>query len=111
MHRTSSSVAIQHGLLIAVDFGGLVHCLDARTGQRHWTHDLLAATWSSPLISDGVVYLTDEDGDVTLLELSTTLNVLGESNLGNSIYATPIAADGVLYIATQSHLFALAKQP
>ena len=35
---------------IVADFSGLVHCLDAKTGKPHWTHDMLAASWGSPLI-------------------------------------------------------------
>ena len=45
----------------------ILHCLDAKTGQEYWTHDMLAAVWGSPLVVDGKVYLGDEDGDVVVL--------------------------------------------
>ena len=38
---------------------------------------------------------------------ATTKKVLGEINMGNAVYTTPVAKDGVLYIATRSRLFAL----
>ncbi len=45
MHRTIGSVSIKNDLLYVADFSGLVHCLDAKTGLPHWTHDMLAASW------------------------------------------------------------------
>ena len=68
MHRTCGTVAIKDGLLFVADFSGLFHCLDAKTGKPHWTHDMLAAAWGSPLIVDGKVYIGDEDGDVTRVQ-------------------------------------------
>src|SRR5207244_2127714 len=49
-HRSIGTVSIKNGLLFASDFSGLLHCLDAKTGKVHWTHDMLAASWGSPLI-------------------------------------------------------------
>lgn len=107
MHRTIGSCAIKNGLLYVADFCGLFHCLDAKTGKLHWTHDMLAASWGSPLIVDGKVYIGDEDGDITIVELSDKLNILGEINMGNSVYSTPIVANGTLYIANKDHVFAI----
>ena len=60
MHLTIGSVAISKGLVIASDFDGAVHCLDAKTGKRHWSYDTNAAIWASPLIVDDKVYVADE---------------------------------------------------
>ncbi len=107
MHRTCGTAAIKDNLLFVADFSGLVHCLDATTGVPHWTHDMLAASWASPLIVDGKVYIGDEDGDICVFELSPTLNLISEVNMGSSVYTTPIVANGVLYIANKDHLFAI----
>ena len=107
MHRTIGTCAIKDGLLFLADFSGLFHCLDAKTGKPHWSHDMLAASWGSPLIVDGKVYTGDEDGDVTIVELSPTLNVIAELNMGNSVYSTPIVANNILYIGNRTHLFAI----
>ena len=118
MHRSCGTVAIKDGLLYISDFSGLFHCLDAKTGKVHWTHDMLAAAWGSPLIVDGKVYIGDEDGDVTIFKLSPEKEILsvdeygdsGPINMGNSVYSTPIVADNVLYISNKTHLFAIAEQ-
>ena len=70
MHRTIGTVAIKDDLLFLADFSGLFHCLDAKTGKPHWSYDMLAASWGSPLIVDDHVYIGDEDGDVSVFRLS-----------------------------------------
>ena len=109
MHRSISTVAIQNNLLFVPDFSGLVHCLDAKTGRAHWTHDLLAACWSSPLIVDGRVYIGDEDGDVTVFQLSDNKMILAEPKLMSPIYSTPIVANDKLFIATRNRLWVLQE--
>ncbi len=115
MHRTIGTVVIKpveedgktYHILLLADFSGLVHCLDAITGERYWTHDMLAASWGSALISDGKMYVGDEDGDVTIFKHSPKLEIINEINMGNSVYSSPVAANGVLYICNKTHLFAI----
>lgn len=107
MHRTCGTVCIKDDLLFVADFSGLVHCVDAMTGKPHWTHDMLAACWSSPLIVDDKVYIGDEDGDITVFKLSAKKEVLSEHNMGSAVYSTPIVANGILFISDKDHLFAI----
>jgi outer membrane protein assembly factor BamB len=108
MHRSCGTVAIQDGLLFIADFSGLFHCLDVQSGRANWTHDMLAASWASPLIVDGKVYTGDEDGDVTIFRLSKEKEVLAEINMGTAVYTTPIVANNVLFIANRNQLFAIS---
>jgi outer membrane protein assembly factor BamB len=108
IRRSISTVAIADGLLYAADFSGFLHCLDAGTGTPHWEFDMLAAVWGSPLVVDGKVYLGDEDGDVVVLQAGKTLKKLAEINMGSAVYATPVPANGVLYIMNTSQVFAIA---
>ncbi|MEN6498293.1 MAG: PQQ-binding-like beta-propeller repeat protein [Thermoguttaceae bacterium] len=110
MHRTLGMAAIKDGILVIGDFGGLVHCLDAKTGNVHWTYDMLAAIWGSPLIADGKIFLGDEDGDVAVFEFATQQKLLAENPMGNSVYSSPVAVGHVLYISTRSHLVAIEEK-
>src|SRR5262249_52496098 len=56
MHRTPGSVAIAKDLVIATDYSGLVHCLDAKAGKRHWSYDTFTPIHASPLIVDDKLY-------------------------------------------------------
>lgn len=111
MHRSIGTVAIKNDLLYISDFSGLFHCLDAKTGKVHFTYDMLAAAWGSPLIVDGHVYIGDEDGDVAIFDLDPDAKEpIAEINMGNSVYSTPIVANNVLYIANKTHVFAIAEE-
>ncbi|MHC4398406.1 MAG: outer membrane protein assembly factor BamB family protein [Planctomycetota bacterium] len=110
MHRAMGMVAVKDDLLVIGDYAGLIHCLDAETGRLHWTHDTLATVWGSPLIADEKIYLGDEDGDLTVFQLADKLNLLTETNMGNSVYSAAVAVDGVLYISTRSHLIAISEE-
>jgi outer membrane protein assembly factor BamB len=110
IRRSISTPAIFDGLVYMPDFSGFLHCLDAKTGQVYWTHDLFAAVWSSPLVVDGKLYLGDEDGDVIIMQTGKVKKVLAEINMGSSVYSTAVPANGVLYISNRNQLFALANK-
>jgi outer membrane protein assembly factor BamB len=110
--RSLSTVSITpDGLLFIADFCGYLHCLDAETGKVWWTHDCKAHIWGSTLVADGKVYLGDEDGDLLVLAASKEKKVLGAINLGAPVYSTPVVANGVLYVSSNTHLFAFASAP
>ena len=106
--RSISTVAIDpnNGLLFIGDFSGFVYCLDAETGKFYWIHDMKNHMWGSTLVADGKVYLGDEDGDFVVMASSKEKKILSETNLGAPIYSTPVVANGVIYVATQYHLYA-----
>ena len=109
IRRSISTPAIKDGLVYQADFSGFLHCLDAKTGQPYWTHDLFAAVWGSPVLIDGKVYLGDEDGDVVIMQAGKTKKVLAEMNMGSSVYSSPVPANGALFISNRNQLFALAE--
>ncbi len=108
MHRTLGSVAIKNGLLFIADLSGLVHCLDAKTGKPHWTHDMLAACWASGLIVENKIYIGDADGDVAIFELSPEKKLINEVSMGSAVYSTAVVANNVLYVARFDGLFAIS---
>lgn len=109
IRRSISTCSIKDGLIYYPDFSGFLHCLDAATGKEYWTHDMFAAMWGSPLVVDGKVYLGDEDGDVVILQAGKELKVLGEFNMGSSVYSSPVPANGTLFIMNRNQLIALAQ--
>ena len=110
IRRSISTAAIADGLVYISDFSGYLHCLDQKTGQEYWVHDMLAAVWASPFVVDGKVYLGDEDGDVVVMAAGKKKEVLSEMNMGSAVYATVVPAHGVLFINNRSQLFALANK-
>jgi len=107
IRRSISTAAIADGLLYIADFSGYLHCLDVKTGQEYWVHDMLAAVWGSPFIVDGRVYLGDEDGDIAVMAHSKEKVVIAEMNMGSAVYATVVPANGTLFLNNRSQLFAI----
>jgi hypothetical protein len=123
MHRSIGTVSIREGILYIADFSGLFHCLDAKGDEGkakvHWVYDMLSASWSTPMIVEGKVYIGDEDGEVAIFRHSADPNeamkeedgemvpYYGTANMGGSVYSTPAVAGNVLYISNPTHLFAI----
>ena len=102
-----STVAIHDGLLFIADCGRTFRCLDAETGKPYWTHEIKGDVWASPLVADGKVYLGTRSGAFYVFAADKEKKVLSSLELGTPISATATAANGTLYVATMSHLFAL----
>lgn len=107
INRSLSTAAVADALVYISDFKGLLHCLDAGTGKPHWTFDMLAPVWGSPLVADGKVYLGDQDGDVAVLKAGKEMRKISEIDMGSSVSSTPVPANGVLYVMTSVELYAL----
>jgi outer membrane protein assembly factor BamB len=108
IRRSVSTAAIANGLIFIPDFSGFFHCLDAKTGQEYWVHDLTSAIWGSAIVADGKVYLGNEDGDVVVMEASREKKVIATTTMGSAVYGTPVPANGALFIMNRNQLYALA---
>jgi outer membrane protein assembly factor BamB len=109
IRRSISTGAIYNGILFYSDFSGFLHAIDVKTGKPFWTHDMFAAIWGSPMVIDGKVYLGDEDGDVTVLNADRAMKVVAESNMGSSVYSTPVPANGAIFIVNRNELFSISS--
>ncbi len=104
--RTISTPSAADGLIYAADYSGKVHCLDATTGEVQWVHDTHGHIWGSTLVADGKVYIGNEDGYLTVLKAGREFELLNEIEFSSPIYGSPVVANGVMYVMSQTHLFA-----
>ena len=110
LDRTLSTASVVGGLVYLSDVGGRLHCLDADTGQCYWIHDTDCETWGSTLVADGKVYMPTTKG-LWVLATGKELKVLDRITLGGKVYASPVVANGTLYVATtQGWLWAACQQ-
>ena len=103
-----ATVAIHDGLVYATQLDGLIDCFELSSGKRVWQHDLLAYVWGSPYVADGKVYVRNGDGDVVILAAGKKKKVLATNTLPGLYHGTVVASDGVLYVAGESQLYAIA---
>ena len=104
-----STPAVYHGLVFIADCGHILHCVDADTGKPYWTHELQGEAWASPLAADGKVYLGTRSGSFYIFAASKEKKVFSTIDLGLPISSTTVAANGVLYLATMTHLYAVRQ--
>ncbi len=104
-----STPAIHDSVVFIADCGRKFHCLDLATGQPHWTHDIQGEVWGSPMVADGKVYLGTRKGEFLVFAASKEKKVLSTLELGNPISATTTVANGVIYVATANHLYAIQQ--
>ena len=110
LDRTLSTVSVADGLLYVSDVAGRLHCLDAETGRRLWMHDAKCEVWGSTLVADGKVYMPTSKG-LFVLAAGKDLKILAHITLGGKMYASPVVANGTLYVATNTGwLWAVRRQ-
>lgn len=108
--RTMSTVSVYDGMVFCADLSGFVHCIDFKTGKRHWEYDMLSGVWGSTLAVDGKVFLGNEDGDLLVFKASKEkAEVLAQVSTvkSSSIYSTPTFANGKMYLSDRTRLYAV----
>jgi len=96
----------------SVNDRGIVWCLDAKTGQEIWGGQRIkSATYSSsPVLADGKVYVTNEDGLTTVLKAGPKFEVLAENDLSDYTLSSPAISDGQIFLRTEHFLYAIGKR-
>jgi outer membrane protein assembly factor BamB len=104
-----STPAVAGELTFIADCGRKLHCLETATGKSVWTHDINGECWASPLIADGKLFLGTRSGHFYVMDAGREKREISHLELGTPISATSTAANGVLYVGTMTHLYAVAK--
>jgi outer membrane protein assembly factor BamB len=107
--RTMSTCAIHDGLVYESDLAGYVFCFDAKTGKKYWEHNMQAQTWCSPYWVDGKIYMGNDDGMLHIFADGKQKKLLKTIEMEGNLRATPVAANGVLYVMTENKLYAIKK--
>lgn len=99
--------AVYDGMIFVGDCGRTFHCVDASTGRSLWTHETRGGIWASALVADGKVYAGTRNGQLLVFAASRDKRIISYTKLDSPINASPIAANGVLYVATMKKLYAV----
>ncbi len=91
---------------------GVMWCLDARTGAEVYGQQRIkSGTYSgSPVLADGKIYVTNEDGLTTVVKAGPQFEVLAENPLNDYVLSSPAISDGRIYIRTAHHLYAIGSK-
>src|SRR5258708_3650120 len=114
--RAPSNIAsplVSGDRLFLIKKGGLSSCLDAASGEPRWQVrriQNLGDYFASPVVGDGKIYFTGENGFIVVLADGPELKILAKNDMGTSCVATPAIADGAIYIRTREKLFCVAEE-
>jgi outer membrane protein assembly factor BamB len=64
---------------------------------------------ASPVISDGRIILSSEDGDMFVVTPGPAFKVAAANPMGESLMATPALAGDAMYVRGERHLFAIGQ--
>ena len=95
-----------------VDDRGVLHMLDAKTGAViYGPQRLISGTYSSsPVLADGKLYISNEDGVTVVVKAGTEFAVLAENKLEEYTLSSPAVSDGQLFLRTAGHLYCIGKR-
>jgi outer membrane protein assembly factor BamB len=97
-----------------VEDGGMVTCLDAKTGKLIWGPERTAQgiVSASPLLADGKLYVTNESGVTTVLAAGPQFKVLATNTLDDAYTLSSLAVAGKhLFLRTATHLYCIGAKP
>jgi outer membrane protein assembly factor BamB len=99
-------------LLYTVNDRGIVFCLDAKTGAEiYGGQRLKPGTYSaSPLLADGKIYITNEEGLTSVFKAGPKFELLAENPLNEYCLSSPAVSDGQLFIRTTGHLYCIGQR-
>lgn len=99
------SPILNGGELYLIADKGVFSCVDAKTGKVVWDEPLKGGFSASPIMANGNIYVTNEEGKGTLLKAGRKKEILGEFDMKEPTFASFAAVDGALYVRTESQLF------
>ncbi len=98
--------------IFVVNDRGIVVALDAESGKIIWDRQRIepGIYSSSPLLADGKIYATNEDGTTTVLSAGEEFEILATNRLDSHTLASPVAVGAELYIRTADRLYCFTKR-
>ena len=91
---------------------GIVFVSDAKTGEPVYGPERIRrGTYSaSPVLADGRIYVTNEDGVTTVLRAGPEFEILAENDLDDYCLSSPAISEGQIFIRTTGHLYAIGER-
>jgi outer membrane protein assembly factor BamB len=102
-----SSLLYYRGLIFMATDRGIASAIDADTGETIWKHRLGTVFTASPVAADGKVYLLEENGKTHVIEAARELKPIAENDIGERTLASLAISDGLVFLRSDHHLFAI----
>jgi outer membrane protein assembly factor BamB len=103
---------VDGNLFYSINDRGIVFCLDAKTGKEiYGSQRIKTGTYSSsPMLADGKIYITNEDGVTTVLKTGPQFEILAENNMNDYCLGSIAISEGQLFLRTAQTLYCIGKR-
>lgn len=103
----NASPVVVGDYLFAVKNGGIMTCLNAKSGAVAWQERLPARGdyYASLVAADGKIYALSENGEATVVAAKPTFELLSTNVVGERCMASPAISGGQIFIRSDSTLF------
>lgn len=106
--EVSSPVATKDNLYLATSYG-IFASFDTQTGELRKEHELNTEFYSSPIITEGRIYLFSNDGKMHVFSANNDFNLIDSFETGERTYATPAFTDGKIVVRTENSIYCVAN--
>jgi outer membrane protein assembly factor BamB len=91
---------------------GIMWCLEATSGREVYGRKRLRpATYTgSPILADGKIYVTNEDGLTSVVRAGPTFEILAENDLDDYTLSSPAVSEGQIFIRTAKFLYSVGQR-
>lgn len=96
--------------LYLVSDKGVLTCLDAKTGDEHWSERIGGNYSASPLYADGKIYIQAEDGSGIVIKPGRTFEKLGDTGFEERTLASYAVGDGAIFVRTADNLYRIQNR-
>jgi outer membrane protein assembly factor BamB len=98
--------------MYVVNDRGIMFCLDAPTGKEIYGRQRLRpGTYSgSPVLADGKIYITNEDGVTSVIKAGPEFQVLAENEFDDYTLSSPAVSGGRMFFRTTKFLWAIGSK-
>lgn len=107
----TASPVLHEGKLYVLTDTGLLSCWDAKTGTPFYHQQRLPKAYNfkaSPVGASGKLYLASEEGEVVVVRMGETFEVMATNVLKDETFvATPAIIDGSIYLRGKNTLYAI----
>jgi outer membrane protein assembly factor BamB len=106
-----SAVMVDDLIYVVTDKGGVVSCLEAKTGEQVWSHRIGGGQHSaSPIYVDGAIYFFSHDGPSHVIKAGREFELLHTNELDDGFMASPAVAGKSLFLRTRTHLYRIEER-
>jgi outer membrane protein assembly factor BamB len=108
----SPSVLLVEQTIFMVDDQGIATCVDALTGEVHWTQRLGGKFSASPIHAQGRIYCQDEAGTTVVFRAAREYEELARNVLadGERTFASFAVVDDALLLRSEKHLYRIENE-